>query len=192
MGLLTRARALAAATAPASILAALLAPACYEPRLPDCTLACSSSSDCAPGQVCGAEGYCAAPEHACMPPSIGGPPADGPPPPADAPADAGAPPDAPPKVLLRVRASGGGAVVVEGAGSCDSDSQGGDCTYSVVAGLSIELRAVPHAGRSFDRWTSLACAAQDQTCVLTLVSAFTEARARFQNEHVTGLAPATE
>jgi hypothetical protein len=149
--------------------AALLAPAaCYEPQLADCAVACSSSSDCAPGQTCGAAGYCAAPDLACAP--RGG---------VDAPRPVDArPADAPSmKVLLHVRADRGGAVIVQGTETCDAD-----CWFSVPGGAPVLLHAVPRAGHRFDRWTTPACGTQDESCILTPIEPSTEVRARFERD----------
>jgi hypothetical protein len=164
-------------------LSAAALAACYEPRLPDCAVACSSSSECAPGQLCSA-GYCSAPDQSC---SLPGALPDGPPPtPSDAPPrDAGPPQDSVVKVLLRVRADDGGEVVVQDIGTCDGDAaqQGGaECWYAVPVGLPLLLRAVPHNGYEFDRWSTPVCGAQDATCMFTPTAAVTEVRARFEQD----------
>ncbi|MDQ3364505.1 MAG: hypothetical protein M3680_03660 [Myxococcota bacterium] len=46
------------------LLGLVLATACYSPTLRDCTVACSSPTDCGGSQVCGADGFCSAPEIA--------------------------------------------------------------------------------------------------------------------------------
>ncbi len=38
----------------------VLAAACYDPSLRNCTVTCVAAGDCASGQVCGADGWCAA------------------------------------------------------------------------------------------------------------------------------------
>jgi hypothetical protein len=170
------------------LAAVLLAPvACYQPRLPDCTVRCASSDDCAPGQTCDAQGYCAAPGLACpagepdAPPP--GPPIDAPPPiDARPPIDA-LPIDAAPNVQLRVRISGSGAVDVEGAGRCDAAGPDhGDCRYSVTPGTPLELLAIPYSGSVFEEWTSAACATAGATCVFTPIAPMTEVRARFMHD----------
>lgn len=155
------------------LAAALLAPAaCYDPRLPDCAVACASSRDCAPGQACSAEGRCAAPDHACAPAGV-----DAPRPPRDA-----APGDgAPVKVVLRVRVDPGGKVIGPGDGTCDGYAPvGGDCWYAVPAGVPLTLDAVPYPGHRFDRWASAACGPAGPSCVLTPTGALLEVRARFK------------
>jgi hypothetical protein len=153
------------------VAAALLAAAaCYEPHLPDCTVRCASSDDCAPGQVCGAQGYCAASGLAC--PSSGAP--------ADAaPADTRKPDD-PPEVQLHVLVGDGGKVRIDGTGTCDSSgAQQGDCLFTVMRGAALRLRAVPQGGYSFDRWTSAACEGEPASCDLTLIMPLTEVQATF-------------
>ena len=154
------------------LVAALLAPAgCYEPRLADCTVRCSSSEDCGPGHGCGDHGFCAAPDIACDPV-----PADAPPPPGD-----GRRPDAEPKSQLRVKISKSGKVHVEAAGSCDSEGpQEGDCLFTVTAGVPLTLRAIPHGGFTFKEWTSHACENAGSTCVLTPDAPLTEVHAEFE------------
>ncbi len=151
-----------------------LAPAaCYEPQLASCAVRCSSNADCAPGQTCGAQGYCAVPELAC-PPGSDAAPADGPP------ADTQRP-DAAPKLQLRVRIPDGGRVTVDGVGLCDSDGwPDGDCRFAVTAGVALTARAIPHAGYTFDQWTSTVCAMAGQTCVFTPTAPATEIRVRFE------------
>jgi hypothetical protein len=154
---------------------ALLAQAaCYEPRFTDCAVRCSTDDDCAPGQTCGTHGYCAGTELAC---TRGEPDAAGSnSPPADA-----ALPDAPAKVQLRVRISQDGKVLVEEVGMCDSEGwPGGDCRFTVTAGVPLILRAIPHTGHVFERWTSTACAMAPATCMLTPIAPMTEVRARFE------------
>jgi len=47
-----------------AVFVAMLATACYDPELRDCTVTCHGKHDCAEGQVCGSDGYCAAPDVA--------------------------------------------------------------------------------------------------------------------------------
>jgi len=159
------------------LAAALLAPvACYEPHLASCTVRCSSADDCAPGQQCSAQGLCAAPGRAC--PGPDGTPIDAPP--LDARMDA--PIDARPKVQLHVRVNDGGAVEVVGVETCDATGPDqGDCRFDVAPDMELELRAVPHSGFRFDRWTSEACSTAGMTCLLTPLAPI-EVRARFVHE----------
>lgn len=156
--------------------AALLAPAaCYEPRLVDCVVRCSSNADCAPGQTCGAQGYCAAPELACTASGSDAGTADGP----------GGPrrPDAGPRVQLRTRVAEGGTINVDDIGICDADGESnGDCLFSVAPAVPLTLRAVPHGGYKFDRWMSAWCAMAAAICVFTPTEPLTEVRVKFARE----------
>lgn len=166
--------------------AALLLPlaACYEPHLAQCTVRCSSDQDCAPGQACGAPGWCAAPGTAC--PAGADAPGDPDPPPSDAPADArpiDARPDGGPKVLLHVRVDGDGEVQIQDTGTCDSEGpEHGDCRFSATAGVALLVRAAPHAGFRFERWTSAACGMAGLICQLTPIDPLTELHAKFVRE----------
>lgn len=154
---------------------------CYEPRLADCTVRCSSSDDCGPGQTCGAQGYCTAPDRACASSTADAPPIDGAPPP---PPDAGHKPDGGGKnVLLRVQVGDGGKVRIEGAGVCDADgSQHGDCSYVVPQTVPLVLRATPRGGYAFDQWTSAACGLSGSLCVLTPLDELTVVSVKFAPE----------
>jgi len=123
-------------------LAAALLAGCYAPELRDCTVACSDSTDCAGDQVCGGDGYCAAPDLAGM---CNGEPA-------------------PPKVSLRARVAGRGALEVAGVGTCTTD-----CTWPVAAGSTVQARAI-EGDQEFDRWTTDNCAGQSQTCTLAMTA----------------------
>lgn len=148
--------------------AALLAQAaCYEPRLADCVVPCSSSDECAPGQACGAHGYCAAPELACA--AAGGP--DGGP----------GGPDGPRQVQLRVKVSGHGRVIVDGAGQCGAEPKDG-CMFSVTASAPRTLRAIADDDHMFDQWASFACGSAGALCVLVPAQPLTEVHARFERE----------
>ena len=162
------------------IVSSLALGACYDPRLSDCTVRCSSSDDCGPGQTCGPQGYCAATAGACGAGS------------SDAPADAAEAPDgrknddARPMRLaqLRVRVTMGGKIRVDALGSCDGDGpQAGDCSFSVPEAEPLTLKANPRGGYSFESWTSIACAGTAETCVLTPIDPLTEIAARFVPDH---------
>jgi hypothetical protein len=149
---------------------------CYEPRLADCTVRCSSSDDCGPGQTCGDQGYCAAAGRACSTS------ADAPTPDAATPPDGGGhKPDGGGKnVVLRVQVGEGGKVRVDSAGTCDGDgAEHGDCSYVVPESASLELRATPRGGYVFDQWTSTACAMSGSACFLTPVDDLTVVSVKF-------------
>lgn len=155
--------------------------ACYDPRLSDCTVRCSSKGDCGPGQTCGPQGYCAATAGAC---GAGSPdaPTDAP----DVPDDGKKNADARPMRLaqLHLRVTKGGKIRVDSLGSCDSDGpQGGDCSFSVPEAVPLTLKANPRGGYRFEGWTTAACAGAAETCVLTPIDPLTEVAAQFVPDH---------
>ncbi len=174
------------------VLAGLLLAGCYSPSLRDCTVACSSPGDCAGDQVCGNDGLCAAPGVAGQCGSLPNAPIDAglvdaepiEPPPGDA---MPPPPDAPPgaMVSLRVQVEGRGSIVVNGIGTCSTETpQKGDCTYQVPTGVARTVRAVGvKPDEVFTRWASLVCAGQSSTCTFTpyLLTSIT---ARFERDRV--------
>ena len=165
---------------------------CYSPELRDCTVTCASASECGAEQVCGSDGFCAAPAMAgrCLAiqtPGDAGHDADAPaPPPHDAappppPIDAAPPPpDAPPALVLDVKISGRGKVVVDGIGTCDSQIAD-HCMFGVSAGAMLELEAIAHAGARFDKWDSPTCAQDDETCTVVAAAPITFVKAKFKN-----------
>jgi len=158
--------------------------ACYAPDVRDCTVSCSSVSDCAAGQVCGADSFCAAPEVAgscaqrTADAGVDGPPDDTPRPDASLPPDAA--PDAPPSsmVQLHIRIDGRGSVSSLATGACEAGSGGTDCIYDVLQDVPISLHAVAKNNWYFDRWTSSTCGNQPALCTFTPREA-TFVRARF-------------
>ena len=150
----------------------LLPTACYSPELRDCSVTCSSATECASDQVCTAAGFCAAPGVTCTLLQ----------PPPDAGSDAAvhdAPADAPPAAhgLLHVRVMDKGKVNVAGVGTCDED-----CMYVVVLDTALDARAVPAEDRELERWTSDACSGQDETCTFTPSQPITQLSAKFRKE----------
>lgn len=172
MGLLARTLLLALA---ASTMA------CYSPELRDCTLACSSTSDCADGQVCGSDRFCASPEAAgsCLAParrdaginSTEDDASNPRPPMVDAgmpvpPVDAAPPPDAPTQGLLTITISGHGHVYVQGHGTCDYDSAV-SCQFTVDLDESVVLGAFSDDEDDwrFEKWTAGPCSGSElSTC----------------------------
>lgn len=156
---------------------------CYSPSLRDCTVSCSSASDCATGQVCGSDGMCASPAVAgrCAAQVDAGS--------RDAPpgADAGPLPDAARTVRLTVQVLGKGSVAIEGTGTCSSqDPDKGNCTYDVVAGAPLAAQAMPiDPGDAFAMWSSILCAGQGARCPFTPITA-TVITARFVHTSVRG------
>jgi hypothetical protein len=168
----------------------LVVAACYGPELRDCAVSCASGADCAPGQVCGTDRWCAAPEVAgrCGLPdggtsltgdaSIGG---DGAVPGDAATPVAAAPPDAPGPVILVIQIMGHGSVAIANVGSCNDHAPGHQCTFAVSGGVQRQLVATGAEGDEFDKWTSVACAGQDETCSLTPVLPSTTVSAKFKH-----------
>jgi hypothetical protein len=178
---------------------------CYSPSLRDCTVACVSPSDCAGDQVCGKDGLCAAPavadqcgslpdmvpidaapDDAEPAPSDAEPARDAAPPHDAAPLDAAMPPDAAiPTLSLRVRVEGKGSIVVNGVGTCSSETAAkGDCTYIVPVGIARTVRAIAvKSDERFARWTSLVCFGQGSTCTFTPLVP-TSISARFERDRV--------
>jgi hypothetical protein len=154
MGLLAR-------SAPLALLIA--SSACYTPELRDCTLACSTASDCADGQVCGDDHFCAGPAMAGHCSSAGtrdasaGATGDGGG--GGMPVDAAVPPDAPPDAptvgLLTIKIADHGSVVVQDVGTCDYTAQ--PCVFSVPLDQDVVLAAFPSDDRRFDKWTEGPC-----------------------------------
>lgn len=177
----------------AAAAACLALAACYAPAVRDCTISCTSPSDCATGQVCGSDGMCASPAVAgqCAARVDAGvnAPHDDAAPPAPTP-DAGPPPpppDAGRTVRLTVQVVGKGAIAVDGAGTCSSqDATKGSCAYDVAAGTPLSVQATPVDGDDpFSMWTSIACAGQGAHCVFTPVIA-TTVSGRFVHSNMHG------
>ncbi|HVK86691.1 MAG TPA: hypothetical protein VM513_21375 [Kofleriaceae bacterium] len=137
-------------------LAGALAAGCYSPTLPDCTVACANDADCAPSQTCGGDGMCASPERAgrCIGASL------------DAALDARVPdagvPDAP-RCRFAVTIEGKGRVVIDGLVECKHKE--GTCAFDLPV-LPHDVIAIAERDWMFERWTSVACAAQDDACYL--------------------------
>jgi hypothetical protein len=132
--------------------------ACYSPSLRDCSVVCNDSRDCARGQVCSSAGLCAAPEAAdrC----------------ADPFSDAGAT-DAGPHVTLHVHVDGPGEI------DFDVNQCRADCMYSVAVHTQVTLIAVDINDHEFDHWTMGPCANQStRTCAFVLTAA-TNANAKW-------------
>ncbi|MDB4952816.1 MAG: hypothetical protein JWO36_385 [Myxococcales bacterium] len=153
---------------------------CYSPDLRDCTVACSTASDCASGQMCGTDQFCAAPSVAGHCAKLARSDAgtvdglvlhDGAMPHVDArPPDAPAPADAAPAptIQLHIVITGKGRVVVNGSASCDSSGpQHGNCLLAAPISVPAMLQASGHQQDSFDGWTTQACAGQGATCTFT-------------------------
>ncbi|CAN5879104.1 hypothetical protein BH11MYX3_BH11MYX3_46270 [soil metagenome] len=160
---------------------ALIASACYGPELRDCAVSCASPDDCAPGQVCGEDRWCAAPAIAgrCSSSDAGTSLSSDAAVEPDAPsADAG-PPDAPVPVILVIQIMGHGLVTIANVGTCDDHAPGHQCTFAVYGGVSRQLVATGTEGNEFEKWASVACAGQDETCSLTPVLPSTTVAAKF-------------
>jgi hypothetical protein len=151
--------------------------ACYEPVLPDCTVMCSSDSDCAGGQTC-IDQWCTHEGVTCSLVAPGGDAAfseD-----SASPTDAPALPDGSQGGILRVKIAEQGVVYVPGQAPCDSFTAPGDeCMYTVLLGAPVTLEADPHDGRYFERWEQ-ACQGQvGTTCTITPIVWETKVEARF-------------
>jgi hypothetical protein len=123
---------------------------CYSPDVRDCTVSCSSESDCAGGQVCNPQGYCADEGITCGNSAV----------------DAGDD-----RVMLHVQVMGKGRVDVVGASSCGGNGPS-DCMISVAKGR-VTINAVK-TENDFDRWT-MGCMSGSSTCSITVNSAITVA-----------------
>lgn len=156
-------------------LSIAIAGGCYEPTLRDCTLTCSTESDCAGGQVCGSDFFCASPEIAGRCSSL---PGDAGSNDRDAGVDGAiisdAPPDAAPdartRATLMISIDGQGQIAMTGIGSCDKAApQNGMCTFDVPIGMLVTAHATGYPDWGFDRWTTAACATTPiQTCTFTV------------------------
>jgi hypothetical protein len=169
--------------------------ACYEPELRDCTLACSSTSDCADGQVCGSDRFCASPELAgnCFSAGrrdagassttsddAGVPIVDD----ASMPTfDAAAPmPDATTTAILTIQIDGRGEVYVQSHGTCDDQAPDNRCEYVVPLDSFIVLAADGDRDWRFDEWSAGPCKnSESSACVFQLTSD-TTANAKFRRE----------
>ena len=158
---------------------ALLA-SCYGPDLSNCTVACTSEADCGSGQVCGSDRFCAAPEIAGRCSALPDPSTDA----AVSSPDAVVPvSDASHLVAFRVVIVGSGSVELVGHGTCDSANAVLDeCSYPVIAGGALTVRAMPHSGSRFDRWEGV-CIGQDSICLTTPTVAVTTATAKFKHDN---------
>jgi len=143
---------------------------CYSPELRDCTVSCSTSSDCASGLVCGADHLCAAPEIAGTCSQLGemrdaGIDSHKP----DARPDARPPPDAATHVELDVKIDGEGRLSLLGIGTCDkAPPQKGECTFVVPIDQLVTATATAYPDARFDKWTTAACASVPiNTCSFT-------------------------
>jgi len=137
---------------------------CYAPDLRDCTVTCGGATECASGQVCGADGFCAAPGVAgtC---GAGG---------VDASVDAGQ------TVMVRVMVMGNGQVDIPGAGTCGMTGPP-DCVMQVPKNAHVVATAVTHdTNKPFDKWNSITCAGQDESCEFTAVLSVTTIVAKFK------------
>jgi hypothetical protein len=145
---------------------------CYEPELRDCTLTCSSASDCADGQVCGDDQYCAAPgiagRCASLPGDAGSNSRDGG-------IDARTIPDAATHVTLTISIEGQGRTVMLGTGTCDKAApQNGMCMFTVPIDALVTVQAQPYPKWRFDKWTTTPCRVSlIGSCTFTATSSLT-------------------
>jgi hypothetical protein len=167
------------------------AAACYSPVVRDCTVTCATPSDCTGGQICDSDGFCAMPEAANRCGDVVRPDAsvmldagsrDARL--ADASlADAAIPPgpDAAFLVELAVEIGGRGRVHVIGVGLCNALLDDPSCTYTVIAGVPLQLHALASPGWRFDKWSD-ACDGQDELCALTPTLTLTKVKAKFRHD----------
>lgn len=151
--------------------------ACYQPTLRDCSVSCTSASDCAGDQVCGADGWCAAPAvagHCDQAVDASG--GDGA---VDAPLDAATDTAIDAAAALRVVISGRGSVVLDLPGA-ECVGPPGDCTFGVMPGAMVTLTAVPDSpGHPFAGWTTPNCTAAVLSCTVTIDAAVVLVGAQF-------------
>ena len=156
--------------------------ACYSPEVRDCTVTCASPEDCTGGQLCDRDGFCAMPEAANRCRHVARPDAsvmlDARPhePPHDA-----RMPDAGLLVELAIEIAGAGKVHVIGVGICNALLDDPSCTYPVIAGVALQLRAIAGPDWSFDKWSD-ACDGRDSTCALTPTQTITKVKAKFRHD----------
>jgi len=81
-----------------------------------------------------------------------------------------------------VEISGRGSVVIADTGQCDHTAADHECTFVVVPNAPLRLTALGTADTAFDKWTSAACAEQDDTCDLTPTLSTTYVNAKFRND----------
>jgi hypothetical protein len=190
MGLLARASLLAACVASS---------ACYTPELRDCTLACSTASDCADGQACGADGFCAGPElagrcptHGTRDASVGatgdagggggsgGTDGGG----GGTLVDAGVTPDAPPDAathgVLTITIGGHGRVIVQNIGACEYEAA--PCQFSVPLNQDVILAGFPSNDWKFDKWNAGPCNGRETSVCTFQPSLVMAAGAKFQKD----------
>lgn len=174
------------------MIGSLAAAGCYEPELRDCTLACSTETDCAAGQVCGADKFCATPELAgrCFERPArpdGGIDVDDPDG-GTTQTDAGMqtmvdagtatpPPDAPPSyVVVRVKVDGRGEIELQNHGTCDSD-----CVFHVPRAALVTARAFPDGGWRFEEWKTSTCPFSSvSTCTFSAIGDTTDVQGKFR------------
>lgn len=139
-----------------AMLALVVTAGCYDPDLPDCTLTCNGNDSCGPGQVCGNDGYCAAPAVA----GTCGPAVE--------------------MAQLVIRVDRKGRVTLDNpAFACESTGGMQTCTTMVPKTGWTDLHAV-RTDKEFERWTSLRCAGQGETCHLLLGDPMIEVAAKFR------------
>lgn len=172
-----------------AISAALVVTACYSPDLRDCTLSCSSASDCAADQVCGSDHFCAAPEIAgrcsSLPPDAGSGNRDAGIRDARLPdARPDAPPDAPTEAVLSIEIAGKGQISMLGVGTCDSEGpQHGSCTFVVSRGALVTAQASASSDWRFEKWTSAPCATSPIALCTFIAGGPLTIGVKFKKEH---------
>ena len=141
---------MAVLTRVALVAACALASACYAPDAIDCTVTCSSPSDCVNGQVCGTDHFCVSREVSgqCSP--------------TDARREV--------PVELQIQIQGMGMVTLTGGGTC-AGGAGPPCFVTAELGVPATLQAVPGPGQQFDQWADQSCQGQPATCTFTPVAA---------------------
>ena len=162
-----------------AVVAGALFVGCYSPELPDCAVACANDGDCAPGHGC-ADGFCVGPDHP-------GPCATATP--ADATNDNKDDKDneKPPRpdaahCVFTIAINGKGKVVIDGVARCSHMDSGGECSIDLPM-ASHDLVAIAEPGERFDKWTSLACHAQDESCYLAYCTATTPIGVKFVRDN---------
>jgi hypothetical protein len=137
----------------------VFASACYAPNAPQCTRECAADSDCVSDQRCNQDHFCALPSVTSCDQLADARQADA----IDAAIVHDATPDAPPVATLSIHVDGPGSLNDDYGHICN----GGDCVFVETPNMTLALTAVPHVGKVFEKWTSVACMGQPVICHLT-------------------------
>jgi hypothetical protein len=125
--------------------------------------------------VCGSDLFCASPELAGRCASL--PAGDGGMPPirdaasiddANNAIPPDAPPDTKPTTTVEVHVEGKGRIALEDIGMCDeAGPENGDCMFVVPVGEPLHIEAIAYPDWRFEKWTTITCIVDDETCDFT-------------------------